>query len=756
MADYAPNPNYYQDLIEETTKLLDKYQDIIYDTAKGGYVIDGEVYTQAQVDKEIRNINRRIAQIKVEQKSNSKYGPQFGKGAKPNAAGVKYNKMVAQAEAIDTSTFDGALKRVAAYKIIDNFVSSGVDIRIVETVNVLSKGGERGRTTIRTPMPGVVSVKPKEVTRQLTAARDAALVAARKGVAINKYVQVYGRKGGGNSAYGYRDFVLDEPIFTARNKAIALAAAGKRIPPKLLATATKVSSRGDVTTGKDSPPSRGVKVGQRYVDTVTGETKIRLPDGYFDKVVLKADGTPHVPNGPVADVTTGVDSVPKNVKVGQRYVDTVTGETKVRKPDGQLDRVVLNRDKTPIQSSNIPQQENENVFSVVGRIGATGPVGAARQTGVRGGTGGTGARPTGTGTGPTGTGPTGTGPTGTGPTGTGPTGTGGTPRLARDFGNTKPLSAVSGDTYTNSKSVKFTFQNNKWVRTATLGDTADSGTGAPKNWEAKFREMFPTKTWLLELDRAKYADVFKVIQEGVRNEAWKTPAGQQRFSAQLDGTSFLKELASTDMVRQVKSLVGDLGFGDGFNSFLTKAMNFGWKDEVLEQEVYKEAFRKDDKGVFVNPTALARVRASNDYLTVKKIGTDYFSNIDDATVQQKLTGGITLEDVERQQRELAKVKYTHLSGLLDQGFTLDSLTSSFRQQAAQLLEKDVNDIDMSTADYEQVINSGDPGQKRMMTTGEWEIKLRSDPRFNWGSTENAKEEARRLSGTIAQAFGKVI
>jgi hypothetical protein len=185
-------------------------------------------------------------------------------------------------------------------------------------------------------------------------------------------------------------------------------------------------------------------------------------------------------------------------------------------------------------------------------------------------------------------------------------------------------------------------------------------------------------------------------------------------------------------------------------------MNFGWQDDTLKQEVYKEAFRKDDKGTPVNPTALARVKASNDYLTIKKIGTDYFSKIDDATVEQSLTGGMTLEDIERQQRELAKTKYGHLSNLFDQGFTLEKLTSSFREQAAQLLEKDVNSIDMSQADYEQVINTGEPGQKRMMTTGEWEIKLRSDPRFTWGTTQNAKDEARQFSASISQAFGKVM
>ena len=277
------------------------------------------------------------------------------------------------------------------------------------------------------------------------------------------------------------------------------------------------------------------------------------------------------------------------------------------------------------------------------------------------------------------------------------------------------------------------------------------------NWEAKFREMFPGESWMLDLDRTKYADVFKLFQKSIDGKVYETAEGLARFKAQLEGTSFVKELASTNMVRQVKNVVGDLGFDSmPFNSFLTKAMNLGWKDETLKQEVYKEAFRKDDTGKFVNPTAITRAKASNDYLTIAKIGKSYFSTVADDTIQGVLTGGMAPEDVQRQQRELAKTKYGHLSNLLEQGFSMEQLASSFKDQTARLLEKDPNSIDMSQADYEQAFNFGEEGKKRMMSTGELEIKLRSDPRYNWGSTENAKDEARRLSANISQAFGKVI
>lgn len=294
------------------------------------------------------------------------------------------------------------------------------------------------------------------------------------------------------------------------------------------------------------------------------------------------------------------------------------------------------------------------------------------------------------------------------------------------------------------------------------GATVRGGRGAkpPKvvNWEPKFREMFPTQAWMLDLDRTKYADVFKLFQQAIDQRWYETPEGQDRFLASLKNTSFDKELASTGKAREIRGLVGDLGFDTvPFNKFLTTAMNMDWEADTLKQEVYKEAFRKDAAtGQYVNPTALKRVKASTPYLAVKDIGRQFFSTVDDATTEQVLTGAMVEDDVVRQQREIAKGKYPHLANLIDQGLTLEGVSSSYRQRAATMLEKDINDIDMGSADFAQAFNFGEEGKKRMMGDGEWEILLRSDPRFGWRKTQNAKQEAMQLASSIAQAFGRVL
>jgi hypothetical protein len=249
-----------------------------------------------------------------------------------------------------------------------------------------------------------------------------------------------------------------------------------------------------------------------------------------------------------------------------------------------------------------------------------------------------------------------------------------------------------------------------------------------------------------------------LLETGVKDQMWLTPESQQRFAAQLNNTDFYVELKTNDTVKNIKSLVGDLGFDKTpFNTFLKDAMNFGWKDDTLKQKVYEEAFRKDPAtGNYVNTTTVERVRKSSPYLSVANIGKAFFSTVSDSTIAGVLTGSMIQDDVVRQQRELAKGKYGHLSNLIDQGLSLADISDSYKTQASKLLERDPNSIDMSQGAYSTAFDFGEEGKKRLMSTSEWETKLRSDATFGWDKTQNARDEARALASSISQAFGRVI
>lgn len=316
-----------------------------------------------------------------------------------------------------------------------------------------------------------------------------------------------------------------------------------------------------------------------------------------------------------------------------------------------------------------------------------------------------------------------------------------TPLASSDAAETAGVTSSAATTTATTKTPK--------VKRAVVAPSTD--------WEATFRATFPAKAWLLDQDRTKYPQLFSLLQKAHDEKYYESTEGQARFAAELQGVDFYRELASSGKVREIKNIVGDLGFDStDFSKFVTDSINFGWTGDTLKAETYKEVFRKNPDGTYANPTSVKRTTSGNDYLGVQLIAKNFFNSAPQSSIESVLTGAITTQDFQRQQREIAKKRYGHLADLIDQGVTLEDLAGNYRSSAAKLLEVDPNTIDMSAADYEVALTFGEEGKKRAMTTGEWEKLLRTDARYGWEKTENAKTEARSLANNLAQAFGRII
>jgi hypothetical protein len=334
-----------------------------------------------------------------------------------------------------------------------------------------------------------------------------------------------------------------------------------------------------------------------------------------------------------------------------------------------------------------------------------------------------------------------------------PKGTAGTPSSMKTYVDAQLKAKGLADTPANRKTLRAEYQA---LPPAEKGKAA-SPAATDNSWEQLFIKNNPTKAWYFtDLDRSKYSQFFAVLKEYTKDRPL-TAQESAAFDAKLEGTDFIKELAVSGKVREIKNVVGDLGFDStDFTQFVNTAINMGYTGERLKQETYKEVFKKGDDNKYVNPAALARVTAGNDYLNVKLIGKLYFNELPPKTIEQVLTGEIGTADVQRQQRFLAGQTYGHLDGLLEQGLTLQDIASSYQTSAAKLLEVDADSIDMSAADYEVALNFGEEGKKRVMSKGEWDRLLRTDPKYKWEYTENAKDEARGLAANLVKAFGRII
>jgi len=294
-------------------------------------------------------------------------------------------------------------------------------------------------------------------------------------------------------------------------------------------------------------------------------------------------------------------------------------------------------------------------------------------------------------------------------------------------------------------------ENRKTARQALKTTTPAGGPAVVDTaWETLFKKNYPTYAWMFtDLDRTKYADVFELFKFAQKNNM---PA--EEFDRRYRGTSFDRELESSKKGRELSAAIGNFSWGSGqLAKFLTKAIQFGYKEENLKQQAYTELFSKVGDN-YVNDLAVKEVRASSPYLALKRIGTQYLTSFNDKTVEDALSGGMTSDDLLRKSRELAKAMYPHLKDSIDAGVTLEDLSANYKQIAARTLELDPSQVDMGLK-FNEALNYTKDGQPRMLSLAEWETELRTNDKYKYSFTKQANQDATDIGLSIARAFGKV-
>jgi len=270
-------------------------------------------------------------------------------------------------------------------------------------------------------------------------------------------------------------------------------------------------------------------------------------------------------------------------------------------------------------------------------------------------------------------------------------------------------------------------------------------------WEQTFQTQYPQYAWMFtELDRTKYADVFNLFNKAVDP---KTGYTADRFQTEFAATSWYREIQSSNKIQEIRDTVGTLDWDAGsLSKFVTRAVGQGWSGDQLGQEAYKEIFAKGLNNQYINQKAVEQIRKTAPYLRYQNAAKSYFTTLPEDKIQRVLTGALTEEDVLASLRESTKLKYSHLSAAIDAGQTLEDLSADYKKTAAGLLERNENDIDMTSPDFEVALAYTDGSTKRMLTTGEWAKLLRTDKRYGWERTEQAREIGSRIATNIVQQF----
>jgi len=305
-------------------------------------------------------------------------------------------------------------------------------------------------------------------------------------------------------------------------------------------------------------------------------------------------------------------------------------------------------------------------------------------------------------------------------------------------------------------------ENRKTARQALKAGTTATPGAVDTSWEPLFKQNYPQYSWMFtDLDRTKYADVFTLFSKAIDPKTGKQIMTDEEFDRRYAGTSFYRGLETSNKGRELSTAIGNFTWGSGnLAKFLTKAIQFGYKDENLKQQAYAELFSKVDNK-YVNDLAVNEVRASTPYLALKDIGKQYFFDFADSQVEQVLAGtpnadgvAVSRDDLIRKARLAAKATYGHLSEQIDAGLTLEDLSASYKEKAAKLLELDPNTINFAT-DFSDALNYRKDGQPRVLSMSEWETELRTNDKYKYSFTKQANQDATSIGLAIARAFGKV-
>jgi uncharacterized protein (DUF433 family) len=234
-----------------------------------------------------------------------------------------------------------------------------------------------------------------------------------------------------------------------------------------------------------------------------------------------------------------------------------------------------------------------------------------------------------------------------------------------------------------------------------------------------------------------------------------TPYWQNTIAAskQYDAAPDADKKASVDAARLAVNGITDLtGIPeDKITQFLTGMARSNVQGDALKKMVYSFAFT-EGKALKAESAALATKDASD----MKAIIKAYGGSISDKEIESYLTTGKKPADIQGIYKEKLKGQYPHLVSQLDAGLTFDDITKDYKSIAANVLETTSEALDFMKPEFmDSIAKRDDKGNTRQMTLGEWTQALKTDTRYGYAKTTQAKQEARAMVASIGKAFGRV-
>jgi hypothetical protein len=349
------------------------------------------------------------------------------------------------------------------------------------------------------------------------------------------------------------------------------------------------------------------------------------------------------------------------------------------------------------------------------------------------------------------------------------------PPLGGDRGGAaapKPVTKADVDATLASSGLPDTPQNRKDIR-----EQMKAGKKAPSNWEALVTTQAGEYAYLLD---PKFEGVADLLRKAVQQEWFKSEEGKAQFLQELKKTPYglntsknqqgfdvktpaEKQLAVQAQIDKIRGEYGEIQFDQNtLEEVAGVAARNGSSDVELGRLVYRAAFKRGAVSPdFTTPTAAKTALGGNDADRIRAIYRAYGQRPNDEQISRILaqetdpaSGTVMTEDMLRNNlRDLAKVSYSPFADLLDRGVSVETIFSPYQQIAARVLEKSADQVAfLDENGVPTQFASALMGEKPMSLT-DWITKLKSDDRYGWQFTTEAKQQATSLVMDLEKKFG---
>lgn len=343
-------------------------------------------------------------------------------------------------------------------------------------------------------------------------------------------------------------------------------------------------------------------------------------------------------------------------------------------------------------------------------------------------------------------------------------------RKPRDYGNTKPAKAIEGDTYTNSKNVKFTFKGGKYVRTATLTEKTDT---TSDKWKTIVQEEFGSlwdvynmnpdvKKVLDDAVKGGYQDDEVKMEAKLQSTSWyrTTQQSARQWAIQQSSDPATAESRVVSSIESMRINASNLGFtlnDESLRKLATDSIKFGWSDQQKLNALGSERVANAQLG---GAQGMADLRQSSVGRNLRAKAAAYYQKPSEEMIsswtQQILTGQKSEVQFEETMRGSARTQFRSLQPALDKGEDVATAMYAYTQQAKSILGNsvDTSQIDWTQDKWNKALNFQDTktGEYRQMDLWEWNKYLRTLP--EWQNTDEAKSAYGDLAILLARGFGK--